>query len=342
MGQAPARRIKYNNIALALAVMLLFILAVGKSCQKEDEDTPAKEPVVTTTVKQEEPAPEPTIVPFKAEGLDGSFHYLNLRNADSLGKGDLILLNAAYKYEGEPGDLESNYRYLFDSTGTRIASASATVNQGCKRTLTAFNEMVADFYNKTGKATIMITDIYVKDTEGKDCYEHESGLAFDLRLYYESEGTFPEFTGTGDYAWFSQNAYKYGLILRYPADKTDKTGVAGKANHFRYVGKPHAELMRDKEWCLEEFLTEIKKYTLKEPLSFESEDGTCWALYYCPISNEKTTNVPIPLDPDGTEYYHSVSGDNREGYIITVRVPSKDPDETEEITVNVKENDNAF
>ena len=331
-GKTADRHYKYNNIAIALAVMLLLILGVGKSCTAED-DTDNNKPASTTAVQTSvAPAekPAPTIVPFKAEGLDGNFHYQSIRNAEQLGRGDLVLLNAAYKFDGVPADLESNYKYLFDSTGMRIASASATVNQGCKRTLTAFNEMVSDFYKKTGKTTIMITDIYLQNGgDGKTCYEHESGLAFDLRLYYESEGTFPEFTGQGEYSWFLQNCYKYGLILRYPSEKASATGVSGVNNHFRYVGKPHAEIMKDNDWCLEEFLKEMKRYTLKEPFSFESEDGSCWAIYYCEISNDKTTNIPIPLDASGTEYVYSVSGDNREGYIVTVNIPSKKTEDTD-------------
>lgn len=326
---APVRHYKYKNIAIALAIMLLFILAVGKACTAEKEEGPPAEPAATTPAEPETPPEEPTILPFKAVGLDKNFHYLNVRNADALVRGDLLWLNSAFRYDGEPADMENNYKYLFDSTGTRIASASATVNVGCKRTLTAFNEMVADFYKKTGKSTIMITDIYLAGGgDDKKCYEHESGLAFDLRLYYENEGTFPEFTGTGEYGWFPQNCYKYGLIVRYPAEKEDITGVPGTPNHFRYVGMPHAEIMTVNDWCLEEYLEEIKKYSIAEPFSFESEDGTCWAIYFCEESSEKTTNIPIPLDSTNTEYYYTVSGNNRDGYIVSVHIP--DPNEVTE------------
>ena len=324
-GRAVVRHYKYKNIALAMAAMLLIVLAIGSSCRSEKDDEPDKKPAVTTTAtKTEPPQEQPTIVPFKAEGLEKNFHYLNVRNAESLHRGDLLLLNSAFKYEGEPQDMESNFKYLYNSAGQRVASASATVNTGTKRTLTAFNEMVSDFYKKTGKATIMLTDIYLKDGgEDKSCYEHESGLAFDVRLYYESEGTFPEFTGTGEYVWFGQNCQKYGLIVRYPQEKEAVTGVSPKADHFRFVGKPHAEIMNENEWCLEEFLDEIKKYTIKEPFSYEDQDGSCWALYYVPKSSDKTTNIPLPLDSLNNEYYYTLSGDNKDGYIVTVNIPTE-------------------
>ncbi|MBR6044686.1 MAG: D-alanyl-D-alanine carboxypeptidase family protein [Ruminococcus sp.] len=319
----PARHYKYNNIALLLAAMLLIVLAIGKSCRSESKDDDSSKPAVTTVVTEPSQKSEPTIAEFKAEGLDENFRYLDVRNAEALMKGDLMLLNSAFRYEGVPADLESNYKYLFNEAGVRIASAAATINTGCKRLLTAFNEMASAFYNKTGKATLMLTDIYVKDGgDDKPCYEHESGLAFDLRLFYESEGTYPEFTGTGDYAWIPQNCYKYGLIQRYPAGKEDKTGVDANARHYRYVGKPHAEIMREKNMCLEEYIEELKKYTIKEPLSFESEDGTRWAIYYFAQSTDKTTNIPIPLNSAGMEYYYTVSGNGRDGYIVSVNIPA--------------------
>lgn len=323
------RHYKYKNIAIALAIMLLVILAIGKACTAEKDEEPPEVPASAPSTDSEVQKEEPTILPFKAVGLDKNFHYLNVRNAEALVRGDLLLLNSAFKYDGEPADMEGNFKYLFDENGTQIASASTTVNVGCKRTLSAFNEMVVDFYKKTGKSTIMITDIYLKNGgEDKTCYEHESGLAFDLRLYYENEGTYPEFTGTGEYAWFPQNCYKYGLIARYPSDKEEITGVSGIPNHFRYVGKPHAEIMYVNGWCLEEYLEELKKYTIADPFSFESEDGTCWAIYFCEESSEKTTNIPIPLDSSNTEYYYTVSGNNLDGYIISVHIP--DPNEVSE------------
>ena len=329
MSRNGAKHYKYKNIALTLAVMLLVILAIMKSCTAEEQQTEVKADSKTSVnvpdvLKPVSSHVQPTsvILPFKAVGLEKNFRYLNVRNSETVGTGDLLLLNAGYRYDGKPGDLVSNYEYLFDKSGERIASASSTVNMASKRVLQAFNEMVCDFYKKTGKATILLTDLYLEGGgEGKTCYEHESGLAIDLRLYLEAEKSYPEFTGKGEYAWFEQNCHKYGFILRYSDDKKDITGVPGMANHFRYVGKPHAELIKRKAYCLEEYLDDIKQYTIDSPLSFEDENGDCWAIYYFAQSNEQTTNIPIPLDASNTEYVHSISGDNRDGYIVTVNIP---------------------
>ena len=322
MSADHGRKYKYKNIAIAMAVMLLTVLAIGRSCSKEEKEVFDKNvPEILRPVTSHS-SPQVEIIPFKAEGLDKNFRYLNVRNGETVGTGDLILLDRAYKYEGTPGDLVSCYEYLFDKSGTQIASATSTLTRASKRVLQAFNEMVCDFYGKTGKSTILLTDLYLENGgDGKPCYEHDSGLALDLRLYFEAEKTFPEFTGTGEYSWFADNCYKYGFILRYPAEKAAVTGVQEVANHFRYVGKPHAEIMKKNGLCLEEYLEMLKKYKIDSPYSFESEDGQCWAVYYFEQSIEPTTNIPIPLDKSDTEYTHSISGDNQEGYIITVNIP---------------------
>ena len=44
----------------------------------------------------------------------------------------------------------------------------------------------------------------------------------------------------------------YGFILRYPKNKSNKTGKDGNRFHIRYVGEKHATEMHDKKMCLEE------------------------------------------------------------------------------------------
>lgn len=79
--------------------------------------------------------------------------------------------------------------------------------------------------------------------------EHQTGLTFDLR---HGNGTLIE---TGWEAnWLSQNAYKYGFIIRYKASKTPITGYQGEPWHVRYVGKNQAEKIMKSNQCLEEYL----------------------------------------------------------------------------------------
>ena len=78
--------------------------------------------------------------------------------------------------------------------------------------------------------------------------EHQTGLGFDMcgagngcitEEYHNSTGA----------RWMAKNAYKFGLILRYPKDKTDETGYIYESWHFRYIGKDLAEkLYNNGDW----------------------------------------------------------------------------------------------
>jgi D-alanyl-D-alanine carboxypeptidase len=82
--------------------------------------------------------------------------------------------------------------------------------------------------------------------------EHQSGWAIDL----SSGGCNISdcFGDTPGGKWATANAYKYGFLLRYPADKVDITGYRHETWHFRYIGtKLSTELHRRSVHTLEEF-----------------------------------------------------------------------------------------
>jgi len=82
--------------------------------------------------------------------------------------------------------------------------------------------------------------------------EHQSGWAMDL----SSGGCNISdcFGNTPGGKWVTANAYKYGFLLRYPADKVAITGYRHETWHFRYIGtKLSIELHRLSVRTLEEF-----------------------------------------------------------------------------------------
>ena len=85
------------------------------------------------------------------------------------------------------------------------------------------------------------------------CSEHQTGLAIDLALRSDSiDFIRPDFPYDGVCGRFRAIAADYGFIERYPAGKEKITGIAAEPWHFRYVGRPHARLMRDMGLTLEE------------------------------------------------------------------------------------------
>ncbi|MFQ7092597.1 MAG: D-alanyl-D-alanine carboxypeptidase family protein [Coprococcus sp.] len=82
--------------------------------------------------------------------------------------------------------------------------------------------------------------------------EHELGLSVDINA--ESSGASQDAV----YEWLDENAYKYGFIKHYPADKTDITGIDNEPWHYRYVGYEAAKEMKEQNLCLEEYLKKGK------------------------------------------------------------------------------------
>jgi D-alanyl-D-alanine carboxypeptidase len=62
------------------------------------------------------------------------------------------------------------------------------------------------------------------------------------------------FDGTPAAIWLEENCYRFGFVLRYPADKQDVTGIKYESWHFRYVGRTAATEMHELGMCLEEYL----------------------------------------------------------------------------------------
>jgi D-alanyl-D-alanine carboxypeptidase len=66
--------------------------------------------------------------------------------------------------------------------------------------------------------------------------EHQTGLAVDVEPLNQKCDVDPCFANLPEGKWLAANAYKYGFILRYPADKVAVTGYSYEPWHIRYVG----------------------------------------------------------------------------------------------------------
>ncbi|MBR5980602.1 MAG: M15 family metallopeptidase [Firmicutes bacterium] len=81
--------------------------------------------------------------------------------------------------------------------------------------------------------------------------EHQTGWCCDVgRPGYG----LTSFDGTKEADWIAENCWKYGFILRYPADKTDITGYIYESWHIRYVGMDAAQYIYENGLTLEEYL----------------------------------------------------------------------------------------
>ena len=97
-------------------------------------------------------------------------------------------------------------------------------------------------------------EIYAESEPGKaqqpGASEHQTGLAFDVTA--ENSGT--GFESTEQYGWLSKHAHEYGFIQRYPANKSDETGISYEPWHYRYVGVEAATRIHQTGDTLEAFI----------------------------------------------------------------------------------------
>ncbi|MBP3377615.1 MAG: D-alanyl-D-alanine carboxypeptidase family protein [Clostridia bacterium] len=159
--------------------------------------------------------------------------------------------------------------------------------------------------------------------------EHHTGLAADLSFFTYSYASIP----VADHefgSWIWANCADYGFILRYEEDKIDITHIAYEAWHFRYVGVPHAYAINALDLCFEEYIDYIKKYTATADMLHIKPDGTIadvnvvnaknitegWITYYVPMTEGDTTEIIIPFDE--TVFDYEISGNNADGFIVTV------------------------
>jgi len=84
--------------------------------------------------------------------------------------------------------------------------------------------------------------------------EHQTGWAVDVRSQSDTCSLEACFGTTPEGEWLAANAYQYGFILRYPADKVKVTGYEYEPWHFRYVGTNLSQEMHKQHIeTLEEF-----------------------------------------------------------------------------------------
>lgn len=131
--------------------------------------------------------------------------------------------------------------------------------------------------------------------------EHNLGLSLDIGSTQMKMDQAPEGK------WLKKNAWKYGFILRYPADKAAITGIQYEPWHYRYIGLPHSAIIRDRHFVLEQYLD----YLREEKEISVSVDGEQYEIYYYPISQDTTIKVPV-------NRHYEISGNNMDGVIVTV------------------------
>lgn len=358
-------RPKYKNIAVILAALLLIIsgtsyaLSSSRTAPPPADDTLEQDggsqlpSVELPSPPEEEPV---DVDPAETDPTNQNsyyFDFVSMTEAD-LGTGELVLVNNMIKFRGSVNEEEllvvrdnKNSSYMVSDRNVKLLPSA----------MSALNEMLGDFFAATGNNGVMARSGYRTVEYQQELYEddlassgassstlvampgyseHHTGLVVDFTTYNSQTDSYREFDGTGDFAWIMENCHRYGFINRYPEGKEKLTLIDNEPWHFRYVGIPHASIMKDYDFCLEEYIDFIKNYTIDSGfLLKDTDDGARYIVYYVPLSSGETTAVYHPKKHGSDEFYpYSISGNNVDGFIVTVqlREPSQPavPDNTVE------------
>lgn len=270
----------------------------------------------------------------KGNGKNPFAEYIQIPvDAKNIKTGSLLLVSETFPYDYTANTDESIIKAegdLWDTSLYSLVTMDGSIRLNADALL-SFKEMIYDYCQTTDgssateknlsnitlawgysdKATLE-SDI---SDYSKTFYDNATGNTVTLQRSSDS-GRITESVLMSDYKWLYDNMYKYGFILRYPNSKEAKTGFNSKERvHLRYVGYEHAYYMQKNDLCLEEYLELIRteyKYGSKH-LAFDCDNGSSYEIYYV-ASTGDSTNVSVPKD---SSYY--VSGDNMNGFIITVK-----------------------
>lgn len=268
----------------------------------------------------------------------------------SVDEGDLILVNYQYAYADTDTISLANV-YDNRTSPVKVSTTAISMKKDALEALDALhNGLIAetgcdDLLIVSGHRTVAeqqsVYDGYLASNgqEYVDQYvatptfsEHHTGLACDLSFFTDEGYSVPISDHEFGY-WLGENCAKYGYVRRYPEDKVDITKISYEAWHFRYVGVPHANAMTTLDYCLEEYVDYIKGYTADTKLLHILSDGTVadvdvtadipmsdgWLVYYAPMTEGDTTDIKL-LRGDAYLNY-DISGNNVDGYIVTVTLP---------------------
>lgn len=129
--KTAVKHYKYKNIAAAMAILLIGILALSTSCNSNSNGGEKTKPAasVSSAAKDDgSSVKDESSETFQAQKLTRNYKYISVKNSESLGSGNLIMLNSTYKYSGgAPSDLDGVYGYLFDKSGAQIEIGRAHV-----------------------------------------------------------------------------------------------------------------------------------------------------------------------------------------------------------------------
>ncbi len=262
--------------------------------------------------------------------------------AEAVHTGSLILVNPQYALKKDPADITDALVNMYDLRAAgnlkgkfQLKAVNITVQ---KEAYDSFAAMMLAANTANAKCgNVQVVDAYRSAQRQDDVFNAAGGVnsfeknhsdfqtGYSLQLNYIDGNTYPlndknnaDAKAAGDI--IANLADDYGFIQRYPAGKSALTGLKDGVMPYlyRYVGIPHARVMAEGGYCLEEYIEFIKNYT--EAHQLRVQDGeSVYHVFYVPAAAEGAdTTFNVPKNHD-----YTVSGNNVDGFIVTVTMTAQ-------------------
>ena len=234
--------------------------------------------------------------------------------SSQLHSGNLILVNESTPLTSASKNSHISLQSYPERPKTPQGSNTYTVedknSKGDPEAVKALNLMLGDYYSNNADDNIIVGKAYYDGIENTSVYA--TGLAFKLTYFvdYTSDKNLKaSIYGVTKYNWIYENAYKYGFVTMGSGEGDEN------ANVFRYVGVVHATAMKQKKMdTFDSYLAYLKSGTsVSKPLTVSTDEGKM-RIYYC--ASNATAYIP-------EIYTYTVSGNNCDGYIVTVNTSVK-------------------
>jgi len=194
--------------------------------------------------------------------------YANYEPADLVEYGGVRLRSAAQKaFVQMIAAMESDGIY-----GLRLQSAYRTYAYQ----EAIFNQRIGEFVAR-GHSKLEAEYNASLSIQPPGASEHQLGLALDVSI--GNNKLTQAFGETEAGKWLNSHCHEHGFIIRYPSSKTDVTQIVYEPWHLRYVGTPHAAIMKNLEFTLEEYLRYIREVQM---YVFWGENNAYYLLSYSP------------------------------------------------------------
>lgn len=239
---------------------------------------------------------------------------------EAMYRGDLILVNARYPFRSEFAEpvlqpVNPNTPVLLEQTAAAALARAVEESAGWDafRAVSgwrSFAEQQAIYTQSLAENGAAFTRRFVA-LPGHS--EHQTGFAIDLGLNQEPlDFIRPAFPYTGICARFRAGCASHGFVERYPKGKEPVTGIAHEPWHFRYVGCPHARILTERGYCLEEYIGFLRQFSMQNPYVVRDQSGE-YAVCFV-RAGAGNTGISV-TDPARCR----ISGNNVDGFVVTER-----------------------